>query len=148
MATFQFYWWRKISGAPHALFQARTDTWVEPPMFCKLAEKVPRMTKKIQSPWRDSNPQRWGASGSMPTTLTIWVDHPLRGFWSSCHFYWGDFDHPVISVEGILITLSFLSQGGFDRGDFDIYSDAAMDSTNGYLKNYENFTIMTQYMHI
>ena len=29
------------------------------------------------------------------------------------------FDHSVISIEGILNTMSFLSQGGFDRGDFE-----------------------------
>ena len=52
----------------------------------------------------------------------------LRWLWPPHHFYQGDFDHPVISVEEILITLSFLlrgfwslsffSQGGFDHCHF------------------------------
>ena len=31
-------------------------------------------------------------------------------------FCQGDYDHPVISVEGILITMSFLCQEDFDGG--------------------------------
>ena len=35
----------------------------------------------------------------------------LRELWPPCHFCWGDFDHPVFSVEGVLNTLSFLLRG-------------------------------------
>ena len=48
--------------------------------------------------------------------------------------HWGDFDHPVIFSKGIMTTLSFLlrgflttllflSQGDYNRGDFDIHSN-------------------------
>ena len=35
-------------------------------------------------------------------------------------FCQGDYNHPIISVEGILITMSFYSQGDFVLGDFHI----------------------------
>ena len=40
------------------LFQSRAGTRIGPPMFRKLTGQLPK--ERLQSPWRDSNPQRWG----------------------------------------------------------------------------------------
>jgi hypothetical protein len=60
LATCQLYWWRMTSGALLCIIQARTGTWVEQAFS----------HERIQSPCRDSNPQRWGASGLKSTPLT------------------------------------------------------------------------------
>jgi hypothetical protein len=39
LATFQFYWWRKSSGARPCFFQARTATWVKSPTYSLLTWK-------------------------------------------------------------------------------------------------------------
>ena len=75
--TVKVTWWLSSftgGGTPQvplrALFQARTDTWVEPPTF--------HLTWKNPNPWRDSNLKRWwrGANDSKWTILTTWAQTP------------------------------------------------------------------------
>ena len=49
-------------------------------------------------------------------------EYPSRGFWLPYNFGRGDFDYPIILVEGILTTMPFSEWGDFDWGDFDIHS--------------------------
>jgi hypothetical protein len=37
IATFKLFWWRKTSESVPCIISGKTDTWVEPPTFRKLA---------------------------------------------------------------------------------------------------------------
>jgi hypothetical protein len=76
MATFQLYWWRKTSGTLPCIILG-TNGQLSRTTNVPYASWIASSHERIQSPCRDSNPQRWGASGLKSTTLTTRPRTPL-----------------------------------------------------------------------
>jgi hypothetical protein len=74
MVTFQLHWWRKTSEAIPCIILG-TNGYLSRTTNIPLASLIASLHERIQSPCRDSNPQRWGAIGLKTTTLTTQSRH-------------------------------------------------------------------------
>ena len=76
MANLQLYWWRKTTSAPLWIISG-TSGHLSRTADVPYNSWISSSHVKIRSPWRDSNPRRWEASGSKSSSLTIWPRTPL-----------------------------------------------------------------------
>jgi hypothetical protein len=79
IATFQLYWWRRTSGALLCIISG-TNGHLSRTTDVPQASWKASSHERIQSPCRDSNPQRWGASGLKSTTLTTRLQKPFKSY--------------------------------------------------------------------